>query len=503
LIPKGLRANGSDLLFSLLAGAAFFLLLRATPDIPGGDDAYRHVKFAYRLVRDPHDALSQPWKLLYFWPKPVDAWFGYHLLLAPLTLVFGLITSAKVLAAAVYGAQTFIQLAILKQAGVFYRKAWVMLAIAGSGMALWRATLSRPFLFSIVLVLAAAYFTMRAKPAAVAAVSAVHALSYSMFFMVGFAPFMDLVLRRNKASLRIVAASVAGMMAGLVCNPTVPENLRFDVAQVLAPLTFGSRLIMEHLPLSRDIVNPARPLLAVWLLALLRSAWLWRKQKFSSLSHGSRMLLAMSVVCLAASLEIGRVFDYFIPLAALSAACVLTPWILESRRNRMDAAAAATVLAILCGGNLVRVYQAVRETPAASRFQGVSNYLLAHGGGSIVFNTQWEQYPFLFFWNSQNRYIVGIDPSFFLRQDPRRYWLWRHIANEDPSVCGAPHCEAGDSKDIGAVVADDFGARFVVMELDKNPGLDQVLRNHPGFREVYRDRACALFERANIRGSHA
>src|SRR5713101_5598430 len=139
LVPwKTLRA--SDLLLSVTVAAAFFLLLLATPDIPGGDDAYRHVKYAYRLVRDPHGALSQPWKLLYFWPKPVDAWFGYHLLLGPLTLLFGLIASAKALGAAVYGAQTFVLLAIMKQLGVFCRKAWVVLAIAGSGMALWRAT---------------------------------------------------------------------------------------------------------------------------------------------------------------------------------------------------------------------------------------------------------------------------------------------------------------------------------------------------------------------------
>jgi hypothetical protein len=350
----------SDLLFSSVVAAAFFLLLLTTPNIPGGDDAYRHVKFAYRLIRDPGEALSQPWKLLYFWPKPVDAWFGYHLLLAPLTLVFGLIRSVKVLAALVYGAQTLVLLAILKQAGVFYRKAWVLLAIAGSGMALWRATLSRPFLFSIVLVLAATYFTIRQKRLACGLVSAVHAFSYSMFFMPAFAPLMNLALRRDRNSAKLVAGTFAGMIAGLVLNPTMPENLRFDVAQAFAPLTFGSRLIMEHLPLSMEMINPAWPLLLAWLVALLRAAWLWRKQRLSSLSPAALLLLAMAVVCFVGSLAIGRIFDYFIPLAALSAAAILSPWTVETRRHRMDAAAAATVLAILCGSNLVSVAQAVR-----------------------------------------------------------------------------------------------------------------------------------------------
>ena len=487
------RENASDLLFSVIAAAAFFLLLRATPDIPGGDDAYRHVKFAYRLIHDPHDALLYPWKLMYFWPKPVDAWFGYHLLLAPLTLVLGLITAAKTLASLVYGAQTLALLSILKQAGVFWRRAWVLLAMLGSGMALWRAALSRPFLFSIVLVLAATYFTMRENRLAVGLVSAAHALSYSMFFMVAFAPLMHFALRRSQAALKVLAASAAGLSFGLLLNPTLPENVRFDVTQALAPLTFGSRLIMEHLPLSWEIVNPARPLLGVWLVALLRVAWLWRNQRFSSLSQSARLLLAMSVVCFTASLAIGRIFDYFIPLGALASAAILTPWILETRRNRRDAAAAAILLALLCGSNLLGAYQAVKKAPPAQRFQGVSQFLLANARGAIVFNTQWEQYPFLYFWNSQSTYLVGIDPSFMLHQVPHRYWLWRHIANDQPSTCGVPTCNGSGIREIGKVVSEDFGAAFVIVEHDRNPRLDQILQGSPEFHEVYRDSFCSLF----------
>jgi len=477
----------------VICAAGFLLLLLATPDNPGGDDAYRHVKFAYRLIRGPHEALAQPWKLLYFWPKPVDAWFGYHLLLAPFTLWLGLIHFVKALSAVVYGAQTLTLLAILKQAGVAYRKAWVLLAIAGSGMALWRATLARPFLFSIVLVLGATYFTIRQKPLAVAVVSAVHALSYSMFFMVAFAPLANLVLRRDKTALKIAAASLAGLIAGLLCNPTFPENVRFDLAQAFAPLTFGSRLIMEHLPLSWEIVDPARPLMAVWLLALLRAAWLWKKRTLS-LSQPARLFLTMSLVCFLASLAIGRVFDYFIPLAALSAAAILTPWIQERPRNRMDAAAAATVLAVFCTANVVRAYQAVTRAPSSGRFRGVSEYLLRNAPGVTVFNTQWEQYPMLYFWNSENTYIVGIDPSFMLNRDPRHYWLWRHIANEEPYTCDVPRCTAGQSKEIARAVADDFGAGVILVEHDTNKRLDQALRDNREFREVYRDKDCSLFQ---------
>ena len=489
-LPKWKSWLRSDLLFSLVLGIAFFLLLRSTPDIPGGDDGYRHVKFASRLIRDPHAALLQPWKLVYFWPNPVDVWFGYHLLLAPFTLAASLITAAKALAAVVYGAMVFVMLAILRDLGAFCRKAWVFLAATGSGMALYRASLARPYLLSILLVLLVTHFTLRRKPLAVGIASAAHALSYSIFFLAAFAPAVYVVLRRDKMALRIGIGCLLGLAAGLACNPYFPENVRFALAQAFVPLNSGPRLTMEFLPLNMEWINPSWPVVGVWIAAMLRTVWLWRKRK---LEAGPLLLLGMSLAAFAGSIQVGRTFDYFVPLAVLGAAAVISPWILESRRNRVDAAGVATVLFVLCALNVAGVYRAMAKTPQADRFRGASEYLLANGHGAVVFNTQWEQYPFLYFWNSRNTYIVGIEPSLMLHQDARRYWLWRHIANDEPSTCGQPRCGASESRSIDSTVTAEFGAGFVILEHDKNPRLEALLGRDAAFREVYHDDACAVF----------
>ena len=65
-----------------------------------------------------------------------------------------------------------------------------------------------------------------------------------------------------------------------------------------------------------------------------------------------------------------------------------------------------------------------------------------------MFNTQWEQYPFLYFWNSQNTYITGIEPAVMFVRDARRYWLWRHIANDEPMTCGSAMCTAEEFKEV-------------------------------------------------------
>jgi len=479
----------SDLLLSLAAAVGLFLVLQATPDIPGGDDGYRHVKFAYRLIRDPYSALSDPWKVLYFWPRPMDAWFGYHVLLAPVTLALGLIESAKAVAAGVYGALAFVLLTTLRHLDVLWRKAWVVLAISGSGIVLYRATLGRPFLLSIVLVLAVAYFTLRENSWAVAITSVAHGLSYSMFFMAVFAPAMYLLIRRDKTALKLLAASLAGIAVGLALNPTAPENLRFDVTDLFSTLTLGLRLTMELEPLNMEWVNPSWPILAVWVFSLGIAVWRRRSER---LPAATQLLLAMSLAGFASSIRVGRMFDYFVPLATLCAAVVVAPWVAAGNRKRTDAAAAATVLIALCGLNVFAVCRALPRAPAASRFRGAAEYLMANDPRALVFNTQWEQYPFLYFWNSQNTYLTGIESSIMFVRDRPRFWLWRHIANDEPQTCRELKCTAANAQSIPATLA-EFGAEFVLVEHDKNARLIGILRDTPGASEPYRDPACSVF----------
>ena len=101
-----------------------------------------------RLETEGRQALVDPWRLLYFWPKPIDGWFGYHLLLAPFTVVFGMITGTKVLTSLVCAGIAYVLLEILEEIGVAWKPGWVLVATFGSGLVLYRALFARPFLLS-------------------------------------------------------------------------------------------------------------------------------------------------------------------------------------------------------------------------------------------------------------------------------------------------------------------------------------------------------------------
>lgn len=475
-------------MIALLVGASFFLILLSTSSIPGGDDAYRHVKMASRLVTEPSKVFADPWLLPYFWSKPVDAWFGYHVLLAPFTAVLPLILATKVFASLVFASFAFVTLLLLRQLNVEYPIIWAMIVVGGSGTALYRATLSRPFLFSNVLVLLALLYTLRGKPIALGVVSALHAACYSIFFLVSLAPVMALLLRRDRRSAWTLLACGTGMVAGLLSNPYFPENVCFDLVQaaiVGIAKNAHVRLGIELEPITFWWFAASMPVMLVWLAGVVRLG----KQRLA-LGSAEWLLFALSLVTLGASVQISRTMDLFVPMAVLFSAVMLSSWVGAHRRDFLSLVG---VLLMICGGNVVLTYFNMRQAVPHERFLGVSRYLAANAAGELVANAQWDEYPFLFFWTTQSRYVIGIEPTFLYLSDPRKYWFWRHIAEDETGTCDHERCAPAQAGNIPQAVSDGLHARYILTEHARNPRVEAALTADNRVREVYRDAECSLF----------
>jgi hypothetical protein len=92
--------------------------------------------------------------------------------------------------------------------------------------------------------------------------------------------------------------------------------------------------------------------------------------------------------------------------------------------------------------------------------------------GSRVFTTSWDDFPQMFFWNTHNTYLVGLDPTYTSIEDPARYQLWRSIG-------------LGRVPTPSKAILEQFGSRYVLSDLhherflqmaDADPGLERVLR---------------------------
>ncbi|MEP6960989.1 MAG: hypothetical protein ABI995_02865 [Acidobacteriota bacterium] len=471
----------TDIGFVLLLGLAMFGFSLASPSIPGGDDAYRHVRFANRLVTETQAALADPWRLAYLWPKPVDVWFGYHLLLAPFTLFLPLIVAAKLVGSGVWAASVYAILRLLDSLGIVWRHAWVILGVAGSGIVLYRAMLMRPFLLSLLLMILAARYTLEEKPVWLGIVSGLHAFSYSIFFFVGLPPLVYFLVRRSTRSFQLGVASAVGMAVGLSANPFFPENLKFSIATALtragADVAVQLKAGGEVLPISGWWLAASIPVLGAWGIAIVVMVARWKRQRPSPAQW---LFFGISLAALLVSFRAARMFDYFVPFAAVMAGAVLGPLI---PRNREKSAYAFGFAYLLCAASLVPALATVRSAPSVDRYRGASEFLARQGGDGLVMNTAWQQYVFLYYWNPKSRYLTGMEPGLFYNLDRERYWLWRKLSD--------------DLADEAGVMAAfrDFGGTYLLVDRRGTPKLGELMEGMVGVGEVFRDGEMSVFVR--------
>jgi hypothetical protein len=74
--------------------------------------------------------------------------------------------------------------------------------------------------------------------------------------------------------------------------------------------------------------------------------------------------------------------------------------------------------------------------------------------GEMVFNTDWDDFPKMFFYDTKHTYASGLDPTYLLDRDiqlkrePKLLNLYKKIT-------------LGNEKDPGPIIRDRFGARYV------------------------------------------
>jgi hypothetical protein len=117
-----------------------------------------------------------------------------------------------------------------------------------------------------------------------------------------------------------------------------------------------------------------------------------------------------------------------------------------------------------------------------NQFHGVSQYLIKNSQpGEIIMQTDWDDWPMLFYQNSQNYYIVGLDPTFMYNYDAKLYQLFADITM------------AKISTGLSQLVKDNFSAKYFIVDKDRNQ-LNTYLQADSGFVKVYEDSDAGLYK---------
>jgi hypothetical protein len=108
--------------------------------------------------------------------------------------------------------------------------------------------------------------------------------------------------------------------------------------------------------------------------------------------------------------------------------------------------------------------------------------------GERVFNTDWDDFPMMFFYDTTHAYVSGLDPTYLLDQNPELGELYKKIT-------------LGEEKDPGPLIRDRFGARYIFSD---NEQVHDVFYNNARqsgwFEKVYDDEHCFILRLRDQQG---
>ncbi|HEY5729808.1 MAG TPA: hypothetical protein VIS72_07130, partial [Anaerolineales bacterium] len=284
-----------------------------------------------------------------------------------------------------------------------------------------------------------------------------------------------------------------GVLLGLLINPYFPDNVIFSWKHVLPKLANATSVSVgnEWFPYdTKQILENSFPSLVAFAGGVFALGLSTRKMDV-------RTAFALLVTLLFGLMlfQARRFVEYFPPFVLIFAAFAWSPLFpgnqpaSESQTKPPPRQIFASLLVLLLSALVVvsiarsvpRAREAVDGSKPYDLYAGASHWLADNTpAGSRVFQTDWDDFPRLFYYNTHNTYLIGLDPTYMQLYDPDMYDLWVLITR-------------GDVDKPSNFIAGKFGSKYVHTDL-KHGGFLRVADNDLGLREVYRDDQAVIFE---------
>jgi hypothetical protein len=499
--PRIRQAGGRWLQGLALYGVVFALcalILGAAPGFLGNDDYY-HARLSAEILRQGRLALDFPW-LPYTILSPAgftDHHLLYHLFLAPWVTLGG-VTGAK-LAAAAIGAGVFLAAwGLLRQIGVRHAALWTLAMLGLSSPFLYRLLMIRTQGAALLLLILALTALFAQRPRWLLILAFAFTWLYDGFILILavaglYALAVGIVERR--LAWRSVAWTAAGIGLGLVINPYFPQNVSFILAHLGDKVDFGGgvRVGQEWYPYTTGaLLETSGGALLAFAAGLLRPSFGGRPARRRDVVETTLLLVALLTLFML--FRSRRFIEYYPAFGLLFAAAAWgrhpidvarwfpTVWGRGARWVRGAAAGGVLLGGLLLAAMTVQAtVQDARKTADPGRFAGAAVWLAAYTPpGAPVFQTDWDDFTRLFYYNTHNTYLVGLDPTYLERADPQLWTDWVAITQ-------------GDVSTPGTAIRSEFGAAYVVSDTQHAAFAAQAEAD-PGLRLVYRDSDSLVWE---------
>ena len=523
-IKSDSAVRAADLLAGAIAIAVVFWWLQySTRAICCGDfDGYYHIKWARLLwdnLRGGHFPPAFPWLPLTTLNAHdyVDHHLLYHLILIPFTWFRDLQTGAKVAAILFASLAVFSCYWLVVRYEIRYRLIWVLALLGCSAPFLYRMNMTKAPPFAIIFLCIGTYLLFERKHWQLLPLAFVFALTYDMFVLLILAAVIWTIVigwTEERLEWRPLVWVGVGSALGLIVNPYFPHNLYlfYEHARVkITPTDFTTKVGQEWYPYdTREFMVNCYVALVAMLIGYLAFDGSDRKR-----AQRPMYFLILSTLLLLMTARWKRFAEYFPPFAILFVAFTLENFwrgravfthlpedVMEDLQPFLDrpetAATAkeikseetwklfkvgfvAVALLLALGANVYRTAIDIRESDPRDYYAKGAAWMRANvPPGERIFNTDWDDFPRLFYYDPTHVYTSGLDPTYLMDKNADLSRLYDRITT-------------GEEEDPGPLIRDRFGTRWIFSDntKDHDSFYDNALRSG-WFDRVYEDGDCSV-----------
>lgn len=513
----------AELLTAALAiGFVMVMLQFSTDAICCGDfDGYYHIKWS-RLVWESIKTKSFP--PFFVWlplttlnvNHYVDHHFLFHVFQIPFTWFRDLRTGAKV------SSTVFASLALLScfwllvRYRIRYTLVWLVALLACSAPFLYRMNMAKAPPFAIIFLVIAIHLLFKNKYWPLLPTAFLFTLTYDMFPMLLLtAVFWTVVVgwTERRFEWRPLLFVTIGIIAGLTINPYFPRNLGLLYEHLRMKVTasdYATKVGGEWYPYNTwEFLGNS----IVAVIAMIVGYVAFDASDRRRANH-SLLLLLVSTTLMIMTARWKRIAEYWPPFAVMFAAFSLQPWLQGARSvfsqlpsDVMDelqpfldrdftpdvakevsaselwqtiaAAGIAVMLGIVLFFNLRVTVKDIAASEHHNHYKAGAEWIRSNvPSGQIIFNTDWDDFPRLFYFDPTHNYVSGLDPTYLFDKDPVLSQLYDRIT-------------LGDESDPGPLIRDRFHSRYVFTDNTHDRFYNNAIESG-WFEIVYEDSDCTV-----------
>ncbi|HJT28331.1 MAG TPA: hypothetical protein VJ784_13050 [Pyrinomonadaceae bacterium] len=506
----------------LIVGFFFWRLQFSTSAICCGDfDGYYHIKWTQTLWESIKSGHFPQFPWLPLTTLNSKDYVDHHLLFHIFQIPFA--TSPDPRLGAKISAIIFGSLAVLScywlllRYQIRYSFVWMFALLGCSAPFLFRMNMAKAPPFAIIYLVIAIHLFFKRKYWPLLPLALVFTWTYDLFVLLIMAAVFwsaAIAITEHRFEWRPLVYVIAGCVLGLIINPYFPHNLQLLVEHMKIKLTasdFDTKVGSEWYPYDswEFLGNSAVACIAMVVGYLFFEPTERRRGQYPIFF----LLLSTALMIMTARWK--RIAEYWPPFAVLFAGFSLRPWLAGYRpyltrlpddvqeelkpfldrevpppeneeastwRDVIRVVAVTTVavvLSVFCLFNVYATKQEINQSEPHDFYRAGAEWMRTHvPPGQLIFNTDWDDFPRLFYFDPTHYYVSGLDPSYLYDKNSELSRLYESIT-------------LGHEEDPGPLIRDRFGARYVFSDNTHHDFFEHA-RSSGWFDIVYEDADCTI-----------